>query len=181
MEKSGIDRPAFLHSNPYCYTKPTLLDSLLMPDIELTIRPLAESDLSEWLRLRQMLWDGNGEDDQKDEMLEIIDDLESQFVAVADIGGGRLVGFLEASIRSHVEDCDTDNVGYLEGWFVEHEYRKHGIGAGLVAQAETWARNRGCTEMASDAEVDNLISLAAHQKLGYSETSRLVHLKKELA
>lgn len=152
-----------------------------MPDIELTIRPLAESDLSEWLRLRQMLWDGSGEDDQKDEMLEIIDDLESQFVAVADIGGGRLVGFLEASIRSHVEDCETDNVGYLEGWFVEDEYRQHGIGAGLVAQAETWARNRGCTEMASDAEVDNLISLAAHQKLGYSETSRLVHLKKELA
>lgn len=173
--------PGLLLFKSYCDAKPTLVDSLLMPDIELTIRPLAESDLSEWLRLRQMLWDGNGEDDQKDEMLEIIDDLESQFVAVADIGGGRLVGFLEASIRSHVEDCDTDNVGYLEGWFVEDEYRKHGIGAGLVAQAETWARNRGCTEMASDAEVDNLISLAAHQKLGYSETSRLVHLKKELA
>ena len=173
--------PGLLLFKSYCDAKPTLVDSLLMPDIELTIRPLAESDLPEWLRLRQMLWDGNGEDDQKDEMLEIIDDLESQFVAVADIGGGRLVGFLEASIRSHVEDCDTDNVGYLEGWFVEDEYRKHGIGAGLVAQAETWARNRGCTEMASDAEVDNLISLAAHQKLGYSETSRLVHLKKELA
>lgn len=173
--------PGLLLFKSYCDAKPTLVDSLLMPDIELTIRPLAESDLSEWLRLRQMLWDGNGEDDQKDEMLEIIDDLESQFVAVADIGGGRLVGFLEASIRSHVEDCDTDNVGYLEGWFVEDEYRKHGIGAGLVAQAETWARNRGCTEMASDAEVDNLISLAAHQKLGYSETSRLVHLRKELA
>lgn len=173
--------PGLLLFKSYCDAKPTLVDSLLMPDIELTIRPLAESDLSEWLRLRQMLWDGSGEDDQKDEMLEIIDDLESQFVAVADIGGGRLVGFLEASIRSHVEDCDTDNVGYLEGWFVEDEYRKHGIGAGLVAQAETWARNRGCTEMASDAEVDNLISLAAHQKLGYSETSRLVHLKKELA
>ncbi len=151
-----------------------------MADIELTIRPLAENDLSEWLRLRQMLWDGSGEEDQKEEMLAIIDDPDSQFVAVADIGGGRLVGFLEASIRSHVEDCETDSVGYLEGWFVEDEYRRHGIGSGLVSQAEAWARNRGCTEMASDAEINNLTSLQAHQKLGYSETARLVHLRKEL-
>jgi len=152
-----------------------------MPDIELTIRPLAESDISEWLRLRQLLWDESGEDDQKDEMLEIIDDLESQFVAVADVGGGRLVGFLEASIRSHVEDCNTENVGYLEGWFVEDEYRQHGIGSGLVAQAEAWARNRGRTEMAKDPEGENMTSPTAHQKLGYTETSRLVHLRKELS
>lgn len=151
-----------------------------MPDTEFTIRPLDESDLPEWLRLRQLLWDGSDEYDQKDEMLDIINDLESQFVAVADIGGGRLAGFLEASIRTHVEDCETDHVGYLEGWFVEDAYRQHGIGAGLVALAEEWARGRGCSEMASDAEIDNLVSLQAHQRLGYSETSRLVHLKKQL-
>jgi aminoglycoside 6'-N-acetyltransferase I len=151
-----------------------------MPENEFTIRPLDESDLPEWLRLRQMLWDGSSEDDQKDEMLDVIDDLESQFVAVADVGGGRLAGFLEASIRTHVEDCETDQVGYLEGWFVEDEYRQMGIGAGLVALAEDWARGHGCSEMASDAEIDNLVSLQAHQNLGYSETSRLVHLKKQL-
>lgn len=151
-----------------------------MPETEFTIRPLDERDLPEWLRLRQLLWDGSSEDDQKDEMLEIIDDPESQFVAVADVGGGRLAGFLEASIRSHVEDCETDHVGYLEGWFVEDAYRQNGIGAGLVALAEDWARGHGCSEMASDAEIDNLVSLQAHQKLGYSETSRLVHLKKQL-
>lgn len=151
-----------------------------MPETAFTVRPLDESDLPEWLRLRQLLWDGSNEDDQKDEMLDIIDDLESQFVAVADVGGGRLAGFLEASIRTHVEDCETDHVGYLEGWFVEDDYRQHGIGAGLVALAEDWARSHGCSEMASDAEVDNHVSLVAHQKLGYSETSRLVHLKKQL-
>jgi RimJ/RimL family protein N-acetyltransferase len=35
--------------------------------------------------------------------------------------------------------------------------------------------------MASDAEVDNVVSQAAHEKLGYRETSRLVHLRKELS
>lgn len=145
-----------------------------------TIRPLEESDLSEWLRLRQLLWDQSDEDDHKSEMVDIIEHPDSQFVAVADVGSGRLAGFLEASIRSHVEDCDTDNVGYLEGWFVDERHRQMGIGRGLVRAAEDWARARGCTEMASDAEVGNAASQQAHQRLGYSETSRLVHLRKDL-
>lgn len=148
------------------------------PDI--TIRPLAEGDLGEWLRLRHALWDESTEDDHKAEMVDIIEHADSQFVAVADLGDGRLVGFLEASIRSHVEDCDTDSVGYLEGWFVDETCRQMGVGGRLVDFAEQWARAKGCTEMASDAEIDNLVSQKAHTRLGYSETSRLVHLRKEL-
>jgi aminoglycoside 6'-N-acetyltransferase I len=151
-----------------------------MADNDFKIRPLAESDLAEWLRLRQMLWDESSEDDHMAEMVDIIEHADSQFVVVADLGGGRLAGFLEASIRSHVEDCETENVGYLEGWFVEEGHRQMGIGRGLVSFAEEWAKARGCTEMASDAEVDNLVSQQAHASLGYGETSRLVHLRKEL-
>lgn len=147
---------------------------------EFTIRPLTENDLSEWLRLRLLLWDELDENDHKGEMVDIIENSDSQFVVVADLGSGRLAGFLEASIRSHVEDCETENVGYLEGWFVEEEYRRSGIGSSLVAYAEGWARHKGCSEMASDAEVDNEVSQRAHAHLGYTETSRLVHLKKEL-
>lgn len=149
-----------------------------MATSDVMIRPLAEGDLGEWLRLRQLLWDQSSEDDHKDEMYDIIEHSDTQFVAVADVGGGRLVGFLEASIRTHVEDCETENVGYLEGWFVEEDYRHTGIGRQLVAYAEEWARAHGSTEMASDAEIDNEASLKAHLSLGYQETSRLVHLRK---
>jgi aminoglycoside 6'-N-acetyltransferase I len=147
---------------------------------ECVIRPLEERDLAEWLRLRAELWDQTREDDHKTEMVEIIENPHSQFVAVADTGNGRLAGFLEASIRQHVEDCDSENVGYLEGWFVDTDHRRQGIGAKLVAAAEDWAREHGCTEMASDAEVGNTVSQQAHAQLGYTETSRLVHLRKEL-
>ena len=101
-------------------------------------------------------------------------------ILVADSGNGRLLGFLEVSIRPFVEDCSSDNVGYLEGWYVDPEYRKMGVGRQLVASAENWALQKGCTEMASDAEIGNQLSLTAHQSLGYRETSRLVHLKKDL-
>lgn len=144
-----------------------------------SVRPLAESDLAEWFRLRCLLWDEVSEDDHKSEMLGIYEHPDTQLVVVADVEG-RLAGFLEASIRPFVEDCETDHVGYLEGWFVEPDYRMHGVGRELVRAAEEWARRKGCTEMASDSEIGNELSLEAHLKLGYEVTSRLVHLRKEL-
>ena len=151
-----------------------------MTTANFTVRPLSEADIGEWLRLRKMLWDGSSDEEHKAEMMDIYEHTETQAVLVADVGGGRLAGFLEASIRPFVEDCHTDHVGYLEGWFVEEKYRKQGIGRKLVAAAENWARRKGCTEMASDSEIGNDTSLRAHQNLGYQETSRLVHLRKDL-
>jgi aminoglycoside 6'-N-acetyltransferase I len=146
----------------------------------ISIRPVNENDLNEWFRLRKKLWDGISDDDHRNEMLDVLEHPEAQLVLVADPGAGKLAGFLEASIRPYVEDCHTDHVGYLEGWFVDSEYRRQGLGGALVAAAEDWAFERGCTEMASDAELGNELSLKAHIALGYEETSRLVHLRKEL-
>lgn len=151
-----------------------------MPDTNFAVRPVRESDLNEWFRLRKLLWDENDDGDHRTEMLDILDHLDSQLVLVADSGDGHLIGFLEASIRPFVEDCHTDHVGYLEGWYVDPDHRRNGIGGELVRNAENWARQKGCTEMASDAEVGNERSLAAHTRLGYAVTSRLVHLRKEL-
>jgi len=151
-----------------------------MTPAKIAVRPLRETDLNDWFRLRKTLWDETADDDHKSEMMDILDHPESQLVLFADLGSGRLVGFLEASIRPFVEDCETDHVGYLEGWYVESAFRKMGIGRELVRQAEAWARDKGCTEMASDAEIGNEGSLSAHLNLGYNETSRLVHLRKDL-
>jgi len=141
---------------------------------------MGEADLAEWFRLRKLLWDAGADQEHKDEMLDILGDSDSQLVLVAELDNGRRVGFLEASIRPYVEDCETDQVGYLEGWYVEPDFRRSGIGGALVKTAEEWARQRGCTEMASDAEIHNDESVSAHRKLGYQETSRLVHLRKDL-
>ena len=151
-----------------------------MPETNYAVRPVRESDLNEWFRLRKLLWDENDDGDHRSEMLDILGHPESQLVLVADAGNGELIGFLEASIRPFVEDCETDHVGYLEGWYVLPENRQSGVGGELVRNAENWARQKGCSEMASDAEVGNDGSLTAHTRLGYEVTSRLVHLRKEL-
>ncbi|HEX8637730.1 MAG TPA: aminoglycoside 6'-N-acetyltransferase [Pyrinomonadaceae bacterium] len=151
-----------------------------MTTANFNVRLLNETDIGEWLRLRKMLWDGSSDEEHKAEMMDIYEHTETQCVLVAEIGGGRLGGFLEASIRPFVEDCHSEHVGYLEGWFVEPQFRRSGIGRALVREAENWARRRGATEMASDAEIGNEMSLKAHLNLGYAETSRLVHLRKDL-
>lgn len=144
------------------------------------VRPIQEKDIAEWFRLRKLLWEGSGDDEHKAEMRDVYEHTETQFVLIAETENGKLVGFLEAGIRPFVEDCHTDHVGYLEGWYVEPEFRRCGIGGKLVREAKNWARIKGCREMASDAEIGNDLSFKAHQNLDYEETSRLVHLRKEL-
>ena len=151
-----------------------------MNDAQFRVRPFAETDLNEWFRMRKKLWDAASDEDHHAEMLDIIEHNDTQFVLIAENADGRPVGFLEVSIRPFVEDCTTDRVGYLEGWYVDESSRRSGVGRELVRQAENWARQKGCVEMASDAEIGNEESLSAHVRLGYKETSRLVHLRKDL-
>jgi aminoglycoside 6'-N-acetyltransferase I len=93
---------------------------------------------------------------------------------------GAAVGFAELSIRSYAEDCETDRVAYLEGWYVAPEFRRRGIGRALIAAAEAWGIGQGCTEFGSDAELDNELSAVAHRALGFEETVRLRCFKKVL-
>jgi len=80
---------------------------------------------------------------------------------------GTPVGFAEVSLRDFAEGCAAGPVGYLEGWFVEDYARGFGVGRALVAAAEHWAAEQGCTEFASDAELSNPSGLGAHLALGF--------------
>jgi aminoglycoside 6'-N-acetyltransferase I len=93
---------------------------------------------------------------------------------------GRPIGFAELSIRSHADGCESNGVGYLEGWFVDSAGRRHGVGTALVRAAEAWARRQGCAEFASDVEIDNSVSAAAHRALGFVEVSRVITFRKAL-
>lgn len=144
------------------------------------VRRLEEKDIGQWSKLRQHLWDGLLDEENNLEITGIYENSDTQLVLVAESKEGKLIGFLEASIRPFVEDCQSEYVGYLEGWWIEPDYRRNGIGRKLVDKAELWAKSKGCVEMASDSEIGNDLSLKAHVRLGYQETSRLVHLRKEL-
>ena len=129
--------------------------------------------------MRRMLWEDCPDEEQVREMEEILgSDTEAVFVAERTEGG--LCGFVEAALRSRADGCDSSPVGYIEGWYVDENFRRRGVGRALVDAAEAWARSRGCRQMASDAELWNAVSHRAHGAIGYEETARLVLFKKDL-
>lgn len=100
-------------------------------------------------------------------------------VLVLDRGPG-LGGFVELSVRARVDGSLSPRVGFVEGWYVDPELRGRGWGRRLIRAAEQWAAARGLTELASDAELTNRSSLAAHRAMGFRETFRLVHYLKRI-
>lgn len=94
---------------------------------------------------------------------------------------GEAIGFTEVSLRSdYVEGTVTSPVGYLEGIYVKSSYQHKGIGKKLVQVCEEWAREKGCTEFASDCELTNKESLAFHNKVGFQEANRIICFTKKL-
>jgi aminoglycoside 6'-N-acetyltransferase I len=105
-------------------------------------------------------------------------DLDEVLVCCDD--DGIMIGFVELRIRTYAEGSDATAVPFVEGWFVDEQHRGRGVGAALVAGAEDWARGLGFMELASDAEIDNAVSIAAHLALGFAETGRTVCFLKRL-
>jgi aminoglycoside 6'-N-acetyltransferase I len=144
------------------------------------IRPMEPKDRQEWIRLRLALWPDHGEADLAREAAEIAADPAGHCVFFAEDSAGQLVGLAEGRIRPIVDGCRTQTVGYLEGWYVAPQHRRKGIGRDLVEAIEAWARAKGCRELASDCELDNELSRAAHISIGFEETLRLIHFRREL-
>jgi len=146
------------------------------------VRRAMHTDSAGWLRMREALWPEEHNGYHAAEIEQFFAgklDMPLEVLVAVD-GFGALIGFAELSIRRYAEGCVTDRVAYLEGWFVEEQHRRHGVGAALVAAAEAWARKQGCTEFGSDALLENEISAAAHQALGFEEVERIRCFKKNL-
>jgi aminoglycoside 6'-N-acetyltransferase I len=139
------------------------------------VRAYAPSDRRGYQRMREALWP-DCTDADNDAWFARED--ATTFVATRD--DGSLCGFVEVGSRPYAEGCDSSPVGYIEGWWVEPDLRKRGVGRALLEAAENWARSRGYSEMASDALLDNQTSHAAHGRCGYSEVERLVMYRKSL-
>lgn len=147
-----------------------------------SIRPVTRDDASVWARLRFALWPEatHAEHARDVERFFAGQSHEPLAVLLARDAAGTPLGFAELSIRNVAEGCETDRVAYLEGWYVEPEARRQGVGRALVSAAEEWGRAQGCTEFASDTQIENTASAAAHAALGFEETERLRCFRKKL-
>jgi len=93
----------------------------------------------------------------------------------------RYIGFIQLSIRNdYVEGSDSSPVAYIEGIYVDPAFRQQGIASQLLEAAEQWAREKAVTQIASDTEIGNQLSILFHEKAGFVEAGRLVCFIKHL-
>jgi aminoglycoside 6'-N-acetyltransferase I len=152
--------------------------------MDVLIRPACAADCSQLARMRTALWPTTSAEEHAREFQPILEGTTSfpfpleNFVAEA---SNQLIGFLEVDLRSHADGCDpTRPVGFVEGWYVDPDWRAQGVGRKLLAAAEDWARSHGCVELASDTWIDNELSQRVHEAAGFTVVDRCIHYRKRL-
>ncbi|MCF6464787.1 GNAT family N-acetyltransferase [Clostridium sp. Cult2] len=143
------------------------------------IEEITKENFNQWVKMALALWPDNEENELKDEFHKMLSSKKEQaFIYKLD---DEYIGFTNLSIRSdYVEGSSSSPVGYVEGIYVRTEYRNNGIAKELITKGEEWAKEKGCTQMGSDIELDNHISYKFHQKVGFKEANRIICFIKDI-
>lgn len=130
-------------------------------------------------KLAIQMWEDNSIEGLTEEFIELIEKDDAQiFIKFVE---NKAVGFAQCQLRyDYVEGTENSPVGYLEGIFVEEEYRGKGFAKELLSECQKWAKEKGCLEFASDCELDNVTSLKFHMAMGFEEANRIICFTKKL-
>jgi aspartate racemase len=144
-----------------------------------TVREMRADDRPAWAEMRGALWPDETPQAHTD-MIDGLLDSGDAWNFVAETRDGRPVGFAEIAIRPYANGCETRPVPFLEGIWVNEQFRRRGIGGRLIQHAEALLWAHGFRELGSDTELDNRASQSAHRAWGFSETERVVYFRKAL-
>ncbi|MBE5779870.1 MAG: GNAT family N-acetyltransferase [Clostridiales bacterium] len=143
------------------------------------IRKAEMNELNAAVELAMHLWPDGERQERLDELKVLVTGPESVIFLAWD--GEIPAAYAQCQLRhDYVEGCDSSPVGYLEGVYVEPAYRGSGLAAQMLEKCQQWSRERGCTEFASDCELENGASLRFHMKNGFEEAGRIICFVKKL-
>lgn len=143
------------------------------------VRKATEKDIGTIADLAALLWSDNSAAELAGEFQEILSQNDARIFLKYD--NGVAVGFAQCQLRhDYVEGTETTPVGYLEGIFITENCRNRGYAKELLKECETWAKDRGCKEFASDCEIDNDNSLRFHKAMNFTEANRIICFTKKL-
>jgi aminoglycoside 6'-N-acetyltransferase I len=138
-------------------------------------------DLNVWAALRHDLWPDAAKEELRLEAALLMQHFPARAVTFLAWAEQAPTGFAEARLRAdYVNGCDTSPVAFLEGIYVHPAWRRRGIARRLCRVVEEWSAGLGCTELASDALLDNMASHQMHTSLEFEETERVVYYRKRL-
>lgn len=142
------------------------------------IRKAAETDRASLAKLAAKLWGSHSEEELSAEISGLLLLTGAAFFLTEE--DGQPVGLAQCQLRhDYVEGTDSSPAGYPEGIFTEEAVWGKGIAAALLVRCESWAKEKSCTEFASDCELLNKASIRFHKALDFSEANRIVCFRKE--
>lgn len=143
------------------------------------IQKAETADLSALAELACRLWPEHSVEEMIPELAEIMAKPDAAFFLA--YREDTAVGFAQCQLRyDYVEGTESSPVGYLEGIYVAELYRKQGLAKALLAACESWAKDKGCAEFASDCELTNTQSLQFHLNVGFREANRIICFTKKI-
>jgi aminoglycoside 6'-N-acetyltransferase I len=137
------------------------------------------ADREDWLDMRMQLWPGVARGEFAQDIDAFLAARRTPAAWIARTDDGRPMGFAETDVRSYAEGCQGP-APYLEGIWVEPEWRRSGVASALLRAVERWARDLGFTELGSNALINNTQSHGWHRESGFAEVERLVVFRKPL-
>jgi GNAT superfamily N-acetyltransferase len=136
----------------------------MRPPPGVVIRPARGADRADLARLATQLGYPMSEEEAGERLSRIADHPDhALLVAEQD---GRVAGWLQVSRVRVFESEDGVEIG---GLVVDEALRSRGIGARLLAEAERWARERGCVRMRVRSNVVRERAHAFYRSAGFSE------------
>lgn len=143
------------------------------------VKKAEKCDLESAVNLAIELWKTSSAKELTEEFIDAFADSETEIFLQYE--GGIPVGFAQCSLRhDYVEGTESSPVGYLEGIYIKDEFRNKGYAKELLRACEEWAKNKGCSEFASDCELDNVNSLLFHKAVNFTEANRIICFTKKL-
>lgn len=143
------------------------------------VRKAEKQDINVLASLAVLMWENSTVDELSQEFSELISGENAVFFLKFE--KNIPIGFAQCQLRrDYVEGTSSTPVGYLEGIFIKEGYRNRGYAKELLAQCESWAKERGCLEFASDCEINNAASYLFHRAMNFTEANRIICFTKAL-
>ena len=92
------------------------------------------------------------------------------FVEVAEGPAGDIAGYCISSVTA-------DGAGELESIYVEEEFRKRGVGAGLVRNSIEWLKSRNCAKISVAVANGNEAAFPFYEQFGFRHRLSVLELK----
>jgi aminoglycoside 6'-N-acetyltransferase I len=135
--------------------------------------------LDELTKMGMDLWPDNDFEELKKDFFKIINKENGKIFLSFE--NDTPIGFLYVSIRSdYVEGTKSRPTGYVEGIYVNPNYRRKGLSKQLLLEGEKWLKEKGCKQIGSDIEIDNQQSYHFHTATGFKEANRLIAFIKDI-